>query len=318
MPRTRRYGGIAPMQLVVRRHAKAQPRERAPAACVDKAYFCTASSYPITTVAVVLWRLALVAGLKPVTPEPRRCEPGWCAGRTGHVGSAAETLRLGTRGRGPHSGRRGLRGGACGSAFRHGADGKRERAAPRRHQARSAARHGAGLASLLHQRALRSCRAHLRKIISRARPRPGTRLCERARRRRLSARRGGRAGRARLGRRRRRDRDAVRRRVERVRRRRVQAQRPQGRGHDRPAPNGQSQGDRQDLARRADRGRHLRPRARSAAAPTLSDAAPLPAELRIFDARRLDCDARRRPLRHAAIRTSTISSNRCAPSRREA
>ena len=157
-------------------------------------------------------------------------------GRSGNVASAAETLRLGSRGRGPHRGGRGLRDRACGSAFRHGAQGKRERAAPRRHQARSAARHGARLAPVLHQRALRPCRAHLRQIIPRARPRPCTRLCERARRRRLSAQRGGREGRARLGRRRRRDRDAVRRRVERVRRGRAEAQRPQGRGHDRPAP----------------------------------------------------------------------------------
>ena len=39
-----------------------------------------------------------------------------------------------------------LRDGACGSAVRHRVKGKRERAAPRRHQARSAARHGARLA----------------------------------------------------------------------------------------------------------------------------------------------------------------------------
>ena len=45
--------------------------------------------------------------------------------------------------------------------------------------------------------------------------------------------------------------------LERVRRRRAEAQRPQGRGLDRPAPNGQSEGGRRDLARRADRGRHL-------------------------------------------------------------
>src|SRR5262249_8987154 len=98
--------------------------------------------------------------------------------------------------------------------------------------------------------------------------------------------------RARLGRRRRRDGDAVRRRVERVRRRRAEARRPQGRGHDRPAPNGQGEGGRQDLARRADRGRYLRPCTRSAASPARAHTATFPAELRIFNARRLDCDAR--------------------------
>src|SRR6516164_1923771 len=93
-------------------------------------------------------------------------------GRTGNVSSAAETFRLGPRGRGPHNGRRGLRDGACGNAFRHGAKGKRKRAAPRRHQARSAARHSTRLAPVLHQRTLRPCRAHLRQIIPRTRPRP--------------------------------------------------------------------------------------------------------------------------------------------------
>ena len=232
--------------------------------------------------------------------------------------SAAETLRLGTRGRGPHRGRRGLRDGACGSAFRHDAEGKRERTAPRGHNARSAAGHGACLASLLHQRALRSCRAHLRKIISGARPRPGTRLCERARCRRLSARRGGRAGRARLGRRRRCNRDAVRRRVERVRWGRVQSQWPQGRGHDRPAPNGQGEGGRQDLARRADRGRHLRPRARSAATPALRSRCAT--SRRASNIRRSAAGLRRAPAATSprSIRTSTISSSRCAPLRREA
>ena len=77
------------------------------------------------------------------------------------------------------------------------------------------------------------------------------------------------------------------------------AQRPQGRRHDRPARDGQGAGDRQDLARRADRGRHLWPRARSAVQAAWPDAPPFPAELRIFDARRLDRDARRRAFRDA-------------------
>ena len=94
----------------------------------------------------------------------------------------------------------------------------RERAAPRGHRAPGAARHGTRLACVLHQRALRPGGAHLRQIIPRARSRPGTRLCERARRGRLSARRDGGEGRARVGGRGRRDRDAVRRGVQRVRR----------------------------------------------------------------------------------------------------
>jgi alkyldihydroxyacetonephosphate synthase len=47
---------------------------------------------------------------------------------------------------------------------------------------------------------------------------------------------------------------------------------------------------------RISRGRHLRPCARSAASPARAHAAPFPAELRIFNARWLDCDARRRSL----------------------
>jgi hypothetical protein len=90
-------------------------------------------------------------GMPPLGPESHLES----AGRTGDVSSAAETLRLGPRGRRPHSGRRGLRNWACRSAFRHGAKGKREPAAPRRYQARSATRHGARLAPFLHQRTLR-------------------------------------------------------------------------------------------------------------------------------------------------------------------
>ena len=99
---------------------------------------------------------------------------------------------------------------------------------------------------------------------------------------------------------RRRDGDAVRRRIERVRRRRAAARN----GHKGAVTidlrrHGQGEGGRQDLARRADRGRHLRPGARSAAASARAHAAPFSAELRIFDARRLDRDARRRPFRDA-------------------
>ena len=52
-------------------------------------------------------------------------------------------------------------------------------------------------------------------------------------------------------------------------------------------------------AGRAHPGRHPRPRARGAAAAARPHAAPLPAVLRVLDARRLDRDARGRPLRDA-------------------
>ena len=107
------------------------------------------------------------------------------------------------------------------------------------------------------------------------------------------------ASHARLGRIGRRDRDAVRRRIERVRRGRAASRHAQGRGDDRPAPHGTGEGGRQDLARGADRGRHLRPGARSAVASAWAHVAPFSAELRILDARRLDRDARRRTFRDA-------------------
>src|SRR6516165_7480118 len=78
------------------------------------------------------------------------------------------------------------------------------------------------------------------------------------------------------------NRDAVRRRVERMWRRRAKAQRPQGCDHHRPPRNGQGEGGRQNVARSADRGRYLRPRARSAASTAWAHAAPFPTELRIF------------------------------------
>ena len=59
-----------------------------------------------------------------------------------------------------------------------------------------------------------------------------------------------------------------------------------------------------------------RPGARGAAAPARPHAAPLPAVVRVLDARRLDRDARGRPLRDARTRTSTTSSSRSAWSRR--
>ena len=116
----------------------------------------------------------------------------------------------------------------------------------------------------------------------------------------------------------RRDRDAVRRRVERVRRRRAEAQRPQGRGHDRPARDGQGEGGRQDLARRADRGRHLRPRARSAACARTGSRCAI--SRRASNIRRSAAGSRRAAAATSrrSTRTSTISWNRCAPSRRKA
>ena len=73
----------------------------------------------------------------------------------------------------------------------------------------------------------------------------------------------------------------------------------QGGGHHRPARPRPRAGDRQHLARRAHRGRHVRPGARGAAAAARADAAAFPAELRVFDAGRLDRDALGRPFRHA-------------------
>ena len=169
-----------------------------------------------------------------------------------------------------------------------------------------------GRAPILHQRPLRPRRAHVRQVLSGSRARARARLHERAGCRRLSARRGGSRRRARLGRRRRRDGDAVRRRVERVRRRRAEAQRPQGRRHGRSAQPGKSEGGRQGLARRADRRRHLRPGAGGAVASARAHAAPLSAELRILDARRLDRDALGRAFCHALHAHRRSGRNRCA------
>ena len=58
------------------------------------------------------------------------------------------------------------------------------------------------------------------------------------------------------------------------------------------------------------------PGARGAAARARPDAAPLPAVVRVLDARRLDRHARGRPLRHARTPTSTTSWSRCGRSRR--
>ena len=88
------------------------------------------------------------------------------------------------------------------------------------------------------------------------------------------------------------------------------------RGHARPAGARPRARGRRGLARRPDPGRRHRARARGAAARARADAAPLPAVVRVLDARRLDRHARGRPLRHAARRTSTTSWSRCARSRR--
>ena len=71
-------------------------------------------------------------------------------------------------------------------------------------------------------------------------------------------------------------------------------------------------------ARRASAPARAGPRARGAARRARADAALLPAVVRALDARRLDRHARGRALRHAARRTSTTSSRRCARSRRAA
>ena len=74
---------------------------------------------------------------------------------------AAEALRLGPRGRGPERRRGSLRARACPGSLRRDAQGKRNRAAPRRDHAPRAARHRARIAPMLHQRPLRPRRAHV-------------------------------------------------------------------------------------------------------------------------------------------------------------
>ena len=72
------------------------------------------------------------------------------------------------------------------------------------------------------------------------------------------------------------------------------------------------------LARGAHPGRRRAARRSRTSCAARADAAPLPAVVRVLDARRLDRHARRRALRHAATRTSTTSSSRSARSRRRA
>ena len=120
-----------------------------------------------------------------------------------------------------------------------------------------------------------------------------------------------------VGGRRERGRDPVRRRHERRRRRRGARRRAlRRRGLARPRRARPRARGRRRLARRAHPGRRARPGAGGAARAARPHAAPLPAVVRVLDARRLDRDARRRPLRDAARRTSTTSSSRCARSRR--
>ena len=75
---------------------------------------------------------------------------------------------------------------------------------------------------------------------------------------------------------------------------------------------------RRGLARGADPGRRARAGARGSAARARADAALLPAVVRVLDARRLDRNPRRRPLRDASSRTSTTWSSRCGRSPRPA
>ena len=135
-----------------------------------------------------------------------------------------------------------------------------------------------------------------------------------------AARRGRRRARARLVRASRRGGDPVRRRHERRRRRRAaRRRRLRGRGLDRPARARPGARGRPRLARGADPGGRDRPaRSRTQLREHGLHAAPLPAVVRVLDARRLDRHARGRPLRDAATRTSTTSSSRCARSRRAA
>ena len=127
------------------------------------------------------------------------------------------------------------------------------------------------------------------------------RLPQRAGRGRLSAHRTGSRGGARLGGRRAGERDAVRRRLERRRRSRAAARCGplQGGGDDRPARAWPRARSRQDLARRAHRGRRVRPGAGGAAQAARADAPSFPAKFRVLDARRLDRDPLGRSFRLA-------------------
>ena len=87
---------------------------------------------------------------------------------------------------------------------------------------------------------------------------------------------------------------------------------------DRPRrPGSRARGGR-GLARGADPGGGDRTRPGGAARRARAHAAPLPAVVRVLDARRLDRDARGRALRDACGRTSRTSSSRCGRSRRRA
>ena len=135
----------------------------------------------------------------------------------------------------------------------------------------------------------------------------------RAGRRRLSPRRSGDRGGDGLGRRRRRLAGPVRRRVERMRRRRASPRRrPQGavtldlRHLDRVL-----EVDKTSRAALHPR-RRVRAGAGEPAEAARSDAAPFPAELRIFDARAAGSRRARAAISPASTRTSTISSKACA------
>ena len=116
-------------------------------------------------------------------------------------------------------------------------------------------------------------------------------------------------------------RDPVRRRLERRRRRRGRASATATRGavSHRPRPPRPRARDRPHVARGAHPGRRARPRARGPAPPARAHAAPLPAVVRVLDARRLDRDALGRPLRdalHAHRRLRRVAARRDARRRR--
>ncbi len=214
----------------------------------------------------------------------------------------AESLGLGIRRSG--AGSRGPRGdrprGQAPARFRRRFG--RGTGAPGRDRPRPAAAAPAGVAGRNPQRrSRRSDPPFDGSRVSRRRPRIPRTLRSDPRHGRVPRRRGRSAAGARDVRRAAARGDPVRWRHQRRRRRRA-AGRPRLPRHrlDRPRRIERDRRDRRDLERRADPGRHARSRPRGRPAPARADAPPLSAVVRVLDARRLDRDAGRRPLRDPA------------------
>ena len=229
-----------------------------------------------------------------------------------NVRRADEAFRLGPRGRRADRRGRGLRAGARGGPLRHALEAERDRAATGRDQARKrrASTAPASLSFCTSEHYDRAAHTFGKSYPDLARglardyaSAPDVVAYPRNERRSPPCSTGPAGGC---------DSDAVRRRIERVRRRRAAAQRPQGRGDGRSARDGQGEGGRQDLARGADRGRHLRARARSAIASRTGSRCAI--SRRASNIPRSAAGSRRAAAatsRRSTL-TSTISSNCCA------